>query len=277
MNEMRKIITIAILALSINAFAQNEEGIVSDFHKTHFGQILFCKTSSPDLTGIPEFVTSFNSKDDISGCVYLKPNGADGLKYDGRITIIENDFKYTIQGETYNNIAAFIIKILSSGSVVSNDFSNYVVLHLEDGTYKIRIELWDREDDKSVKDIIAIGEFTLNKGGAPSEKFGSIQAGMVDATLEQQALKVINAKAASENWTEKYTKAKIVSTAWEVEKNEITGAIICRKIYMKLLGVWPDGKCQAVDMGFRQDYIGGKYSSTLQYHSIGDMKLILCD
>ncbi len=277
MNKMRKIFTIAILALSINAFAQNEVGIVSEFHKTHFGQILFCKIPSPDLTGTPEFSTSFNVKDDITGCVYLKPNGSDIRKYNGRITIIENDFKYTIQGETINNKAAFNIKILSSGSVVSNDFSNYVVLHLEDGAYKIRIELWDSEDAKSVKDIIGIGEFTLNKGGAPTENFGSIQAGMVNATLEQQALKTINAKATSENWTEKYTKAKIVSTSWEVEKNEITGVIICRKIYMKLLGVWPDGKCQVVDMGFRQDYAGGKYSSTLQYHSIGEMKLIICD
>jgi len=147
---------------------------------------------------------------------------------------------------------------------------------MKDGKHNVVVELWNEK-----KETIAKGEFSLEKGGAsekPTKKFSSIKAGMVNTTIEQQAVKAVNTKAANENWTEKYTKAKIVSTNWEIEKNEITGAIICRKIYMKLLGQWTDGKCNAVDMGFRQDYIGGgKYSSTLIYNSIGDMTPVICE
>ena len=47
---------------------------------------------------------------------------------------------------------------------------------------------------------------------------------------------------------------------------------------MKLYGVWPDGKCKAVEFGFKQDYMGGdKYTKSLIYNSIGDMNLIDCD
>jgi hypothetical protein len=109
-------------------------------------------------------------------------------------------------------------------------------------------------------------------------KFSDIIAGMVNATLEQQAIKLVTEKATNENWKEKYTKAKIVSTNWEIEKNEYTSEIICRKIYMKLYGVWPEGKCEAVDFGFKQDYIGdGKYSDSLIYNGIGDMTSIICE
>jgi len=113
---------------------------------------------------------------------------------------------------------------------------------------------------------------------AAAGKFSDIKAGMVNAALEQQAIKLVTEKATNENWKEKYTKAKIVSTDWEIEKNEYTSEIICRKIYMKLYGVWPEGKCEAVDFGFKQDYIGGgKYGNSLIYNGIGDMTSVVCE
>jgi len=269
----RLIFVMATILFVSTAFSQTDK-YVSEFHKTHEGQILFCKGSVKDLPSDPVFVDAFNTKDEITACVYLKPND-DLIKFKGKLVVDGAEPGYEIDNQQYK--FAFTLYIISDNyGTEGSGFSNYMNFDMKDGKHKITIELWNAK-----KETIAKGEFTLEKGGAseqPTEKFSSIKAGMVNAALEQQAVKAINAKATSENWTEKYTKAKIVSTSWEIEKNEITGAIICRKIYMKLLGVWPDGKCQAVDMGFRQDYTGGgKYSSTLIYHSIGDMKPVICE
>jgi len=110
------------------------------------------------------------------------------------------------------------------------------------------------------------------------KSFSDYTAGMTDGKLQQQAVDAINRKADNEHWKERYTKATILSDDWVIEKNEYTDNIVCRKLYMMLYGVWPDGKCKAVYFGFRQDYSGGgKYSKSLQYHSIGDMTEIECD
>jgi hypothetical protein len=121
--------------------------------------------------------------------------------------------------------------------------------------------------------------FTSAFSSAQSKKkFSNYNAGMSNAVLEQQAVDAINQKAEYEHWKERYTKAVILSDDWVTETNEYTGVIICRKLYMMLYGLWPDGKCKAVYFGFRQDYTGGgKYSKTLQYHSIGDMTDIECE
>jgi hypothetical protein len=57
----------------------------------------------------------------------------------------------------------------------------------------------------------------------------------------------------------------------------LTGAVLYRKIYMSLYGVWPNGKCKSVGFGFIQDYDGIKFSSKLKYNSIGEMKQVVCE
>ncbi|HPS66008.1 MAG TPA: hypothetical protein PK447_10570 [Ignavibacteria bacterium] len=108
--------------------------------------------------------------------------------------------------------------------------------------------------------------------------FSDFTAGMQNTELSQQALDAVNKKAENEKWKERYSQAVITSDDWKTEYNEITGNIICRKLYMVLYGTWPDGRCKAVQFGFRQDYTGGgSYSPTLQYNSIGDMEDIECE
>ncbi len=117
----------------------------------------------------------------------------------------------------------------------------------------------------------------VKKVSAPLGKYGDIKANMTDANLEKQGLALVNEKATNEKWNEKYTKAKIISKDWEVVKNKVTGAVLHRKIYMSLYGVWPNGKCKAVEFGFLQDFDGVKFSSKLQYNSIGDMTQVECE
>lgn len=127
----------------------------------------------------------------------------------------------------------------------------------------------EKKSEKETKEV--------KKEVAPLGKYSDIKANMTDANLEKQGLALVNEKATNEKWNEKYTKVKIVSKDWEVVKNELTGVVLHRKIYMNLYGVWPDGKCKAVGFGFLQDYDGNKFSSTLQYNSIGDMQQVECE
>lgn len=261
--------------------ADQTKGFVSDFHKAHVGEIFFCKETKPDLALEHQYISSFNANDDITACVYLQPIQSWSRKYQVKMFINDEQPGFIFHDQVTDYTAAFYLRILRKmGSTESNDFVNKV-LQLSSGTYKVRLEIWGSTDGYATTDLIAKGEFNLNKevkGASASGKFSEIKVGMSNATFEQQAIKLVMEKATREHWSEKYTKAKIVSTDWEIEKDEFTGAILCRKIYMKLYGVWPNGECKAVDFGFRQDYKGaGQYSSTLQYNSIGDMRKIECE
>ena len=166
------------------------------------------------------------------------------------------------------------------GSTESVDFENKI-LKLNNGDYTIRLEMWGSSDGVSNdKEVIAKGEFKLTKmyvEPAPTKKYSDMKPGMVNASLEQQALKLVNAKAAADGWKEKYTKAKIESTDWVIIKDEYTGVILHRRIDMQLYGVWPDGKCKMVGFEFQEEYTGGGNYGSLQYTGIGDMYQVICE
>jgi len=276
---MKNLILLISLLMLATLYVSGQTGHVSDFHKSNEGKIFFTKNSDPDIAKDIEFVEVFGNNDEITACVYIKPDDKGYVKFSGRIVVDGELPGYKI--ESSKDKYGFALFILSKNfGIESADFSNFVnVEGMKDGDHKVVVEIWDRKDFKPEKTILAQGEFTFKKGStvvSPTSKFSAIKAGMSDPTLEQQAVNVINTRAKNENWKEKYTKAKIVSTSWEVRKNPVTGKIEDRIIYMKLLGVWPDGKCKVVDFGFRQDYTGGQYSS-LKFNSIGEMTPILCD
>jgi hypothetical protein len=100
--------------------------------------------------------------------------------------------------------------------------------------------------------VIAILIFSSALSIAQNKKyFSDYTPGMSNAKLEQQAVDAINQKAENDHWKERYTKAIITSYDWVIENDEYTRAVICRKLYMMLYGVWPEGKCKAVYFGFR--------------------------
>jgi hypothetical protein len=257
-----------------------DKGIVSDFHKTHFDQILFCEATQPDVAASQEFITSFDYKDDITGCVYLKPIAAYSRKIMVKMFLNE-ELVASFNDQLTDYTSAFYLRILRKmGSTESSDFTNKI-LKLPNGDYNIRLEMWGSPDGASTdKEVIAKGEFKITKmyvEPAPTQKYSTMKPGMVNATLEQQAIKLVNEKAAAEGWKEKYTKAKIESTDWGIIKNEYTGNIIKRRIDMVLYGAWPDGKCKMVSFGFEEEYSGGGNYGSLKYTGIGDMTQVICE
>lgn len=256
------------------------KGIVSDFHKEHYGQILFCKATQPDVAATQDFVTTLDASDDISGCVYLEPITAWSRHIKMKI-FLNNTDSFMVTDQLTDYTSAFYMRILrKSGSTESYQFEN-AVLKLGSGSFPVRIEVWGSDDGVyDNKKMIAKGEFTLTKTVkviVPTARFSTIKAGMVNPTLEQQGLALVNQKATKEGWDEKYTKAKITSTDWYIVKNEYTGAILSRTIQMTLYGVWPDGKCQSCTFSFVEDYAGGGAYGKLQYSGIGDMELLICE
>lgn len=254
---------------------------VSDFHRSNTGKILFSPEVKPDVATTQNFKSEYDTKDDVTGCVYLKPIAAWSRNFKVKI-FIDGTEAASFTDKLTDNMAAFTLRIRRKmGSTESNDFDNKV-LKLANGTYKIKLEMWSSEDGiANDKEKVAEGEFTLTKmikEEVPTAKWGDYKAKMKNPGLEQQGLKLVNDKATKEGWKEKYTKAIIISDDWEIVKNQYTSEIIERKIYMLLYGEWPDGKCKVVDFGFKQDYAGGgKYTDKLQYNGIGSMKLIICE
>lgn len=254
---------------------------VSEFHKTHEGQIVFNKSTTPDIKSDPEMVSDFNNKDDITGMVYLKPIKSFSRKYKIKM-FIDGTEAGTAMDQLTDYTNAFYIRVLrKNGSTECNDFVNKV-LKLSPGDHQVKVEIWGSEDGQSNdKEMIAKGEFKLNKIEyiEPSTgKFSAVKAGMTNPDIEQQALKLVNEKATKEGWKERYSKAKIISTAWDIRKNQYTSEIISRHISVLLYGVWPDGKCKSVDFGFYQDYAGGgNYTKNLLYGGIGVMNRVDCE
>ena len=97
---------------------------------------------------------------------------------------------------------------------------------------------------------------------------------MNNASIEQQ----IVAAANNEGWNDKFLKAIITSSSWNIEKNSLTSVIMYRYLSAVCTIKSPDGKCYYQEFTFRQDYAGnGNYDSKIKFNSYGGKKEIGCD
>lgn len=100
------------------------------------------------------------------------------------------------------------------------------------------------------------------------------KAGMSHAALEQQMVAAAN----NLGWNDKFQKAIITSSAWNVHKNDLTGAILYRWLGAVCTIKGTDGKCYYQEFSFKQEYTGGgNYSSTVKFNSYGGKREIGCD
>jgi hypothetical protein len=100
------------------------------------------------------------------------------------------------------------------------------------------------------------------------------KAGMNNAALEQQMVAAAN----NLGWNDHFQKAIITSSAWNVHKNDLTGAILYRWLGAVCTIKGTDGKCFYQEFSFKQEYSGGgNYSNTVKFNSYGGKKEIGCD
>ena len=94
-------------------------------------------------------------------------------------------------------------------------------------------------------------------------------------TLESKMVATTNRYARSQGWKEIFSKA-VITSDWYTIRHELTGVILGRKRSASICATWPDGHCTFQDMGFKQDYDGSKYSSTLIWNGVGSQTEIEC-
>ena len=109
-------------------------------------------------------------------------------------------------------------------------------------------------------------------------RFSKIKAGMKDAEIEREAVRLANKRAHYYAWPEEFWQAKIISDNWE-EIRDHDGCLVAREIHIELYAVMNSGKCAMADCTFRQKLIeDGRYSRVkFYYHRIGDMMYIPCE
>jgi hypothetical protein len=293
-----------------NADAEAAKYYTSDFHKENVNQIVW--SAQPLVIGKEKDMAAsikkeFKSGEAIFGTVYLGNNvkqlmeGNDQLRVkiriDGGTAVWGGDLSnyiipLTVQDKSYIQFA-----LLPDAKWMAANYAPYVAR--ENWTYSYFFDDLARSGDIShtisfeidfptsiVANIKSSVTLDLNAGSAEikaqSDKLRSQllasrqlpKAAMNNASIEQQMVTAIN----NEGWSDKFQKAIITSSSWNIEKNSLTGVIIYRYLGAVCTIKSPDGKCYYQEFTFRQDYAGnGNYDSKIKFNSYGGKKEIGCD
>jgi hypothetical protein len=293
-----------------NADAEAAKFYTSDFHKEHVNQIVW--SNQPLVIGKEKEMAAslkkdFKTGDAIFGTVYLSNNakqlmeGNDRLhiiiKLDGGTAVWGGDLSnfiipLAVQDKSYIQFA-----LLPDAKWMAANYAPYIAR--ENWTYSYFFDDLAKSGDINhtisfeidfptsiVGNIKSSLTLDLNAGSADikaqsaklhDQLMASRQlpkAGMSNAGLEQQMVAAAN----NEGWNDKFGKAIITSSSWNIEKNTLTGVIIYRYLGAVCTTKSSDGKCYYQEFTFRQDYAGnGNYDSKIKFNSYGGKKEIGCD
>jgi hypothetical protein len=107
-------------------------------------------------------------------------------------------------------------------------------------------------------------------------RFSDFKAGMKDTYLERQAVRLANNRANDLKCCEAFTKAKILSSDWDLcfKGAKLQG----RDIHIELYGQTHEGGCGVAHFIFQQRYEGrGYFSEKLKLHQMGDFYAAECE
>lgn len=281
---------------------------VSTFNKQHAGEIVFSKSVIPkEISSSEKLAKAFDMSEQIQmrffmatslWNYYLYTPGSNEPKKNPKafyttLLYIDNDTLHPIFiGDKYldkeiKNANTFKDAVIAVGEykIYNNPYLIEKFNGLSYGSHNIRVELWagdivDATSPRSLRPICS-GKFTLlKKDGQKIHKgktMADVAVGMSDPELEASALKGINNYATAQRWKETFTELKIIGKEWYVVRNELTGAILSRRIDVYAKGVWPDGHCTGVIFGVAQQYDGTAYSKICYYNGIGPTDKLECD
>jgi hypothetical protein len=293
-----------------NADAEAAKFYTSDFHKEHVNQIVW--SNQPLVIGkekemAASIKNTFKSGEAIFGTVYLSNNakqlmeGNDQLhiiiKIDGGTAVWGGDLSNYILPLSLQDKSYVQFALLPDAKWMAANYAPYVTR--ENWTYSYFFDDLAKSGDIShtisfemdfptsiVKNIKSSVTLDLNAGSADikaqsaklhDQLMASRQlpkAGMNNASIEQQMVAAAN----NEGWNDKFLKAIITSSSWNIEKNSLTGVILYRYLGAVCTIKSPDGKCYYQEFTFRQDYSGnGNYDSKIKFNSYGGKKEIGCD
>ncbi|MEM6297058.1 MAG: hypothetical protein AAF740_00040 [Bacteroidota bacterium] len=285
-----------------------ESAFASELHKKYVGQVVFSKKplqvgseNESDLTN------SFVSGDHIYGTLYLANTvriAQDSYALLYMDIYVDGDFLATtnetgiwvttpMQEKTYLQFA-----LSPDQSWIDKNYAPYVENEqytlgqfneflASKGDYPHKVKIVLRPRGTAVGKIT--GEFRIDLSGGSDfyQKLGAKlkgetianvgvpKAGMRDASLEAQMLKIVSGLNPSNRIA--YQKAIITTPNWTVERNSLTGVILGRTIQGVVTGKKPGGTCFFQYFSFKQAYTGSGYSSALSYAGAGPVTVITCD
>ncbi|MFN0253335.1 MAG: hypothetical protein ACKV2T_41075 [Kofleriaceae bacterium] len=301
MNKQRgSIIVIALLACASVAGAeglplQADDGMTSDTHRKHVGEIVFSTT--PIVIGketASKFATSFKGSQPIYWRAYLprsaanqarmqgkecEPKGmnvlrayaatVDGVAMEHLLSVVDlsaNDFA---RSTTWSEPAALNASTPTEVSSLNVNFVWGLAKSLSAGKHAIVLtaKLKCTGNTKFVSAPMAVGSFTLDITEADitamTKPLGTLpRAKRTDASLSAAGTKLMNAIWKRASSSRRAIKTIIVDPDWTIEHHEITGRVISRSIETVVAYKDKDG-CHFYGVRLRQDATSkGKFGET---------------
>lgn len=159
-------------------------------------------------------------------------------------------------------------------------FKNFITEQedkLTNGTHTVKMELIPYIDYPDVHEgkPVATGTFTLtinaNSIDPNNERLCLPAAQMHDKELEAGILKAFKAKG----WKEQPQEVRIISTKWNIQRNERTGVVTMRTLDAVVAST-RDGKCIAQEFSFAQDHDGTQFQKEIYLLGVGGQRDINC-
>jgi hypothetical protein len=292
------------------ADAEAAKFYTSNFHKENLNTIVW--STQPLVIGKEKEMAGvirkeFKTGDHIYGTAYLGVHAKEAMggntnlrvriRIDGGTAVWGGDLAYVElplaeQGKSYIQFA-----LIPDAQWMKDNYGKY--LAEENWTLSYLMDDLARSGDVShaitcelifpssiVKDIKSEFALDLGAGSAEIKAMASKlheqmmatrqlpKAGMNNPSLAKQCVDAANGLG----WNDKFLNCIITSSAWNIEKNSLTGVILYRYVGAVCTIKGTDGKCYYQEFTFRQDYAGGGgYSSTVKYNSYGGKREIGCD
>ena len=292
-----------------------DEGMTSELHKKHVGQIVFANEKITRETDGSQFKTKFNISDFIYARAYFhhsiknqplyhyagkryrdkkskeKPCDKVDCRYGVRVYV---DGEYNsdlsecswLEGDETNQTTIQFWIHQSPEDDPNRDLYQEFVTSLPEGEHTITVDIysgdcsWLSEYSRTFSDPMAVGEFTLvkNEGDQLSigRTFTDFEEGMQNEELKTQLFNDFKNFANNAKWNRIYTDIKIKGNRWEIVRSELTDLPKYRWIDIWVLAQWPDGHCTVESASMTQQYDGKDYSGAFDVSGTGDQIRVDC-
>lgn len=306
------LISLSAFTQNSNKYLVKDDGITNPVHEKYAGQIVFsAKEISKDSPDESAFANSFSITSAIHFRIYLKSSifnevqknktseafdnqvgmlyriYLDGsLSEEGRVEFSYEGTKFltkqqlktqtSISGIFNFNKDAFLSSAYMSGLVASD-------AKLTDGKHTFKIELYPIYN--SIKPLsttsMASGSFDLmvTKGFVQASNAAAClpKAAKKDAAMETKFKECMKNYLLNNNKNAVLKSFVLLSTDWDISRNELTGIPISKTMYGAAGLAYKDGSCKYETYSFTQNWNGSSYSSTIETSSTGQDGTIFCD
>lgn len=293
-------------------FIVKDEGMANKVHEKYAGKIMF---SSSEISKENPDESKFGNSFSISAPIYLRIflrtsiyntvqmnmsseaydnqlgvlykvylDGADPKQ--GRVEFSHDEKKILTSDQIKTNTSIGGIFNFNKDAFLSSAYIDALIAcdtKLTDGKHTLKIELYPIFN--SIKPLsetaMATGEFTLNVARGfvnPSNPATCLpKAVKKDPALEAKYKECVKKYLVNNNKEAIMKSFVLLSSDWEIRKNEITSKPISKTMYGAAGLSYKNGKCTYETFSFTQNWNGSSYSSTIETSSTNQNGDIFCD